>query len=144
MLTSLQKLLNAESVGEVIRFGVVGVVGVIVNNGLLYLLHGLAGWPLIPASVVAVEAAIVNNFVWNDLWTFSDRDPSRYRFLRFNLVSLGGLVVNTGVLALVVAVSGLHYLVANLIAIGAAMTWNFAANARWTWLRTQDSPAHTR
>jgi putative flippase GtrA len=52
--------------------------------------------------------------------------------------------VNTGVLALVVAVSGLHYLVANLIAIGAAMTWNFAANARWTWLRTQDSPAHTR
>lgn len=143
-VTFLQRLLHAESAGEVARFAVVGATGVVVNNGLLFLLHGFAGWPLIPASVVAVEAAIVNNFWWNDLWTFSDRDRTRYRFLRFNLVSLGGLVINTSVLALLVTVSDIHYLVANLIAIGTAMTWNFAANARWTWLRPRESPVQTR
>lgn len=142
MWDRLRRLLNADSVSELVRFGVVGASGVVVNNAVLFLLHGLGGWALIPASVVAVEAAIVNNFVWNDRWTFSTRTQTSFRFLRFNLVSLGGLVVNTGVLAAIVAATGAHYLVANLVAIGVAMAWNFSANSRWTWLRDVD--AHDR
>lgn len=133
MLTAARRLLAAESLAEVAKFALVGASGVVVNTGLLYVLHGLAGWSLIPASVLAVEAAIVNNFLWNDVWTFSGRDKASYRFIRFNLVSLGGLVVNTVALALIVALTGVHYLIANLFAIGAAMAWNFSANARWTW-----------
>lgn len=133
MLTAIRRILGAESLSEIVRFGVVGSSGVVVNSGLLYVFHGGAGWPLIPASALAVEAAIISNFLLNDLWTFSRRDKTRYRFLRFNVVSLGGLAVNTLVLAGLVAVTGIHYLIANLIAIAAAMAWNFAANARWTW-----------
>lgn len=135
MMTRLRTLVRALSESEIMRFGVVGASGVVVNNAVLYALHGLLGWSLIPSSVLAVEAAIVNNFVWNDLWTFSERTKTSYRFLRFNLVSLGGLVVNTAVLAALVTFAGVHYLIANLIAIGVAMGWNFAANARWTWVR---------
>lgn len=127
--------LQADSATQLIRFAAVGASGVVVNNLVLYLLHGAVGWPLVPASMVAVEVAIVNNFIWNDRWTFSTRDGARYRFLRFNLVSLGGLVINTGVLAALVAATRIHYLLANLVAIGAAMGWNFSANARWTWIR---------
>lgn len=135
MWNSLRRFLKADSATELARFGIVGASGVLVNNAALFLLHGALGWHLILASVVAVETAIVNNFIWNDLWTFSERTPARFRFLRFNLVSLGGLVVNTGALVGIVALTGAHYLVANLVAIGAAMAWNFSANARWTWLR---------
>lgn len=135
MRERLKSLLQADSASQVIRFGVVGATGVVVNNLVLYLLHGVVGWSLIPASVMAVELAILNNFIWNDRWTFSSRDGARYRFLRFNLVSLGGLLINTGVLAALVAATGMHYLVANLVAIAAAMGWNFSANARWTWIR---------
>lgn len=133
VLTATRRILGAESLSEIVRFGVVGSSGVVVNSGLLYVFHGLAGWALVIASALAVEAAIISNFFLNDLWTFSRRDKTRYRFLRFNLVSLGGLVVNTLVLAGLVAVTGIHYLIANLIAIAAAMGWNFAANVRWTW-----------
>lgn len=143
MLKQLRTIVRALSDSEIVRFGLVGASGVVVNNALLYILHGVLGWSLIPSSVLAVEAAIVNNFVWNDIWTFSGRARTSYRFVRFNLVSLGGLVVNTAVLAFLVAFAGIHYLIANLIAIAAAMGWNFAANARWTWVRwarTTDPP----
>lgn len=142
MLTVVRKLLGAEGLSEVVRFGVVGASGVAVNSSLLYVFHGMAGWPLIPASAVAVEAAIVNNFLWNDVWTFSERNKTPYRFLRFNLVSMGGLAVNTLVLAAVVSLSGIHYLLANLLAIGAAMTWNFAVNVRWTWRSAARGPGN--
>lgn len=147
VLTTVRRLLGAESLSELVRFGLVGASGVAVNTGFLYVYHGLLGWALIPASVLAVEAAIVNNFLWNDRWTFSARDKTPYRFFRFNLVSLGGLAVNTLVLALVVTVTRIHYLVANLVAIAAAMAWNFAANSRWTWRsadRAQPRPHFTK
>lgn len=140
----VRRLLNADSVSELVRFGIVGTSGVVVNSAVLFLLHGVLAWALIPASALAVEAAIVNNFVWNDRWTFSTRTQTPFRFLRFNLVSLGGLVVNTGVLAAIVALTGTHYLVANLVAIGAAMAWNFSVNSRWTWLRDVESPTGNR
>lgn len=133
MLRRIRSLLSAQSGAELARFGLVGAGGVVVNTAALFLLHGVARLPLVLASVLAVETAIVNNFVWNDRWTFAGRDGTRNRFLKFNLLSLGGLAINTGVLALVVTYTGTHYLLANLIAIGSATGWNFASNARWTW-----------
>ena len=56
------------------RFAVVGFSGVVVDMGLLFLLsdpHAL-GWGLTRSKVLAAEAAIVNNFMWNDAWTFGD------------------------------------------------------------------------
>ena len=135
VLAAIRRMLGAESLSEIVRFALVGASGVVVNTGVLYALHGRAGWPLIPASALAVEAAIFNNFLWNDRWTFKARDGARYRFIRFNLISLGGLLVNTMILAMLVAWAGIHYLVANLFAIAVAMAWNFAANSRWTWRR---------
>lgn len=140
MIQRLRRMARQESTRELVRFGVVGIGGVIVNNGLLFLFHDMLGWPLVAASVVAVEASIVNNFVWNDRWTFSGRERTSYRFLRFNLISLGGLAVNTVTLLAVVALTGLHYLIANLIAIGVATGWNFVANSRWTWRRRVTAP----
>jgi dolichol-phosphate mannosyltransferase len=133
MLSRVRSLLQAESGTELVRFALVGVSGVLVNNALLYALHGVLGWPLVFASALAVEGAIVNNFIWNDRWTFVHREKTSLRFLRFNAVSLGGLLINTLTLVMIVALADIHYLVANLIAIGTAMAWNFAANARWTW-----------
>jgi dolichol-phosphate mannosyltransferase len=88
-LVAIGRGLGAETPSEIVRFALVGGSGVVVNMGVLYALHGTAGWPLIPASVLAVEAAILNNFFWNDRWTFKTRHGARYRFIRFNLISLG-------------------------------------------------------
>jgi putative flippase GtrA len=52
---------------------------------------------------------------------------------KFNLTSLGGLVIATGVLYALVTFFGIHYLLANIVGIGAATAWNFVTSVIWTW-----------
>ncbi|HWH31974.1 MAG TPA: GtrA family protein [Egibacteraceae bacterium] len=115
------------------RFALVGAIGVAVNESILHALHGLAGLPLVPASVIATESAILGNYLGNELFTFHLRRLHLGRLLRFNAVALGGLVLTVGTLWLLQHLTPWHYLVDNLVAIAVGSAWNFAANFRWTW-----------
>ena len=115
------------------RFLVVGGTGVLVNSLSLLVLFQWAHLALVLASALAAELAIVNNFWWNDRWTFKRTQLSWRRFARFNLVSLAGLVITTGTLWILVRQLGVYYLTANLLGIALATAWNFVANSLWTW-----------
>ncbi len=115
------------------RFLVVGGTGVLVNSLSLLVLFQWAHLALVLASALAAELAIVNNFWWNDRWTFKRTQLSWQRFARFNLVSLAGLVITTGTLWVLVRQLGVYYLTANLLGIAVATAWNFVANSLWTW-----------
>src|SRR3954453_10149928 len=76
------------------RFGLVGVSGIVVNSAILWVLVKEFGLPLLPASMLATEVAIISNFLLNDRWTFrhaSQAHSAVQRFLRFNGVALGGM-----------------------------------------------------
>ena len=105
----------------------------LVNSLTLLLLFQWVHLPLVIASVLSTEMAIVNNFCWNDRWTFGRTQLSIKRFAKFNLVSLAGLVITTGTLWLLVRHLGYYYLTANLLGIALATAWNFVANSLWTW-----------
>jgi putative flippase GtrA len=115
-----------------VSFGVVGLSGVVVNASLVYLLHGLLHWSLPVTVVLASELAIVNNYLWNNRWTFGRRDLSLQRFVRFNLSSLGGIAITTAVTT-VLAAGGLPYLPALLAGVGTGALGNFIASALWVW-----------
>jgi dolichol-phosphate mannosyltransferase len=113
-------------------FGLVGLSGTVLNTGLVYVLHGLLRWPLPLAVALASELAILNNYLWNDRWTFGRHDPSLRRFARFNLSSLGGLAITTGLTTALTA-GGVPYLLALLVAVAVSALSNFAASALWVW-----------
>lgn len=115
------------------RFLLVGGSGVLVNSAMLFVLYQIVGLPLIFASALSIELAIANNFIWNDRWTFRRAGRSLSRFAKFNLVSLGGLVVTTGTAWLLVQTAEMNYLLANLAGISLAALCNYAANIAWTW-----------
>jgi len=122
-----------------LRFGLVGLSGVVVNLVALRLFHGLLGWTL-PLSIgLASEVSILSNFVANDRWTFGHRHLSPRRLARFNLASLGGIAVAAGI-TLVLAHAGWPYLLADLVGIGLAAGCNFAVSTLWTW---RDVATHT-
>jgi dolichol-phosphate mannosyltransferase len=128
-----QKSLLAE---KLVKFCVVGGTGVIVNTVFLWLLHDRLGFDLLIASPVSVELSIFNNFFWNDWWTFNGQAvdaPVVLRLLKFNLISLGGLAITTGVLYALNHYFGVYYLLANLVGIVFGTLWNFGLNAVWTW-----------
>ncbi len=115
------------------KFLVVGGTGVLVNSLALLILFQWAHLPLVVASALSAELGIVNNFWWNDRWTFRRTQLSLLRFAQFNLVSLAGLVITTCALWVLVRHLGLYYLAANLVSIALATVWNFTANSLWTW-----------
>jgi dolichol-phosphate mannosyltransferase len=129
-------------ISRFLRFAVVGLSGVVVDMGLLYLLSdpAMLGWGLTRSKLIAAEVAIVNNFVWNDMWTFGDlaKDQRRFgqrikRFAKFQLVCLMGLVLNTVLLNLQFNLLGVNRYVANAIAIAVVTAWNFWLNMKLSW-----------
>jgi dolichol-phosphate mannosyltransferase len=127
------------------RFGLVGLSGVVVDMVLLYLLHhpgsplGL-GLGLTRSKMIAAEFAIFNNFCWNDRWTFQDlaqRQNSRSqwckRLLKFNLVCLMGLILNVLLLNFLFNVCHVNQYLANFMAIVAVTFWNFWINLKLSW-----------
>lgn len=127
--------------GELLRFlkfCLVGASGVVVNEGLLWLLRQFAGLSLPLASAISIEASIISNFTLNDYLTFRDRRVRGLRafFMRlgkFNVVSLAGLGINMGTLLALTYLLGVHYLISNLVGIALAVIWNYLVNLRWTW-----------
>lgn len=55
------------------------------------------------------------------------------RFFRFSAVGAIGVVVQAATLAILLRISGLHYLLATAFAVETAVLHNFAWHKRWTW-----------
>jgi dolichol-phosphate mannosyltransferase len=133
-------------VGRFIRFGLVGLSGVFVDMTLLYLLSdpSTLALPLTRSKIIAGEIAILNNFFWNDAWTFADVSSEQHewgqrmkRFLKFNIICLAGLVLNVLILNIVFNFIIQNRYIANLIAIALATIWNFWVNLKLSWRVTQ-------
>jgi dolichol-phosphate mannosyltransferase len=125
---------------KVFKFGMVGLTGIVVNEGVLICLKEYAGLLLPVASVIAIELSILSNFILNDLWTFRSDQKHVHsqrcqRFILFQLVSLGGAVINFILLNALSAYGGMDYRVANFLGILVAFVWNFFVNRRITWKR---------
>ena len=89
-------------------------------------------------SFVAIELSIINNFVWNDIWTFGNEKNQKislvtHRFFSYHIVSIGGMLINIGVLVFFTEILGIYYLISNLVGIFVAFSWNFLVNRLTTW-----------
>lgn len=131
-----------------VRFCVVGCTGVAIDMSLLYLLSDpkMLGWGLTRSKFLAAEAALLNNFIWNDLWTFGSlsRDQNTMgqrikRFLKFNVICSLGIFFNIVILNIEFNWLHMDRYVANLIAIGLVTLWNYKSNKEFSW-RVTASP----
>jgi dolichol-phosphate mannosyltransferase len=134
-----------------VRFCVVGCSGVVIDMSLLYLLSDpkMLGWGLTRSKVIAAEAALLNNFIWNDLWTFgavSRRQNTMgqriKRFLKFNAICSLGIFFNVVILNIEFNLLHMDRYLANLIAIGLVTLWNYKSNKEFSW-RVTANPTST-
>lgn len=124
-------------------FNFVGLLGIGIQLATLAALHGWAGLHYLPATALAVEFAVLHNFVWHEHWTWADR-PSRTlseslaRLIRFNLTN-GAISIASNLLLMVLLVDGLGipYLVANLLAITLCSIANFLASDRYVFKKNR-------
>lgn len=92
-------ILGIKDKARFIKFGIVGFTGYLVNASSLFLFTRLE-WPGPLAWAVSTELAIINNFVFNNIWTFKEKKitglkKTLYKFFEFNLTSAGALIIQT-------------------------------------------------
>jgi dolichol-phosphate mannosyltransferase len=125
------------------RFGLVGFSGVFVDLGVFYLLRS-QDVGLTSSAAISGELAIINNFLWNDFWTFGDissLQPGKRqrlkRLLKFNIICLAGLALNVLIVNFLFNFLGINEYLAKLIAIAAVTVWNFWLNLKLSWRVTE-------
>ncbi len=124
------------------RFNVVGAIGIAVQLGALELLRR-AGMDYLLATTLAVEAAILHNFVWHERYTWRDRVStstweSFARLVRFHLTNGAvSLVGNALAMRWLVGELRLPVIPANLVAITACWLLNFLLSDRVVFTRCE-------
>ncbi|MDZ7316078.1 MAG: GtrA family protein [candidate division KSB1 bacterium] len=125
---------------RLLKFGAVGISGVFVNSGLLWLLATKTKLPFYLCSFIAIETSIITNFLLNDRWTWSDRRRGSFlsRLLRYNAsTAFSSIFITMTMLLLFKEWAGIPFLIANLLAIGCGMVFNFVANYYYTYGQTR-------
>ena len=117
-----------------IKFNAVGGLGIVVQMGAFALLFSALHLNYLAATALAVETAVLHNFVWHERYTWkhlakgATRDVA-LRLLRFHAGN--GAISILGNLALMrLLVGGLHmrHYLASVLAIGLCSLLNFAAS----------------
>ncbi len=119
---------------QLVRFGIVGGIGFVVNLAVYALCVHVLGIDYHLAAVLAWFVAVVNNFVLNRHWTFDARgDRARFQAVRFLIVSLVALGFSLLLLTLLVESAGVAKVPAQALAVGASMPLNFLGNKLWSF-----------
>jgi dolichol-phosphate mannosyltransferase len=137
LLHLFRLLREVPQAGRAWKFTFVGALGVLVNLTLLFLLSVTAGLPRGLAWFLAVEAAVLHNFIWHQSFTWRDRrEAGAGAWLRrattFHL-SVAGTVAINGTLFGLLSIVGAPLILAGMAGIGAAAAFNFVAGDRWVF-----------
>jgi dolichol-phosphate mannosyltransferase len=137
--------MNRRLVLRWLQFNAVGGIGIAVQLAALTLLKTVLGVHYLWATALAVETAVIHNFVWHELWTWRDRRggfrQALGRLVRFNLTTGAlSIVSNLVFMRLLVGRFGLHYLLANLIAIALTSVANFLVSEFLVFRATKELP----
>jgi dolichol-phosphate mannosyltransferase len=126
---------------RLIKFGIVGASGVVVNVGCLYLFTEFARTPYFIASIIAIELSIISNFTINLLWTWRDRSEEGTLWTKIVRYHIGaGATAFLGNYLILVALTeffGMHYMISNLIGIAVGTFSNYLINDLWTFRKKQ-------
>ena len=130
----------------------VGISGTIVDFSIFNLLSVAAGFPVIISSIGSFLIAVVNNFIWNRVWTYPESKEMDLsgQLVKFSIVSVLGLLIRTPLFALiekpVISVSSsilgssvpikpeiIGHNIALAIVIVVVLFWNYFINRKWTY-----------
>ncbi len=135
--------LSLASAWRAMKFGIVGLSGVVVNMLTLWLLKEQAHTPLWLASGSAIELSILNNFLWNYHWTFVDRQSALTSawlpaIFKYHLAVSAAAISNYVILWLLHQRFGVHYLMANVLGILFGFAINYFFSDLWVFKMKTD------
>ena len=126
-----------------LKFNFVGAVGIGVQLVVLSILTSGLGLDYMIATAVAVETAVIHNFLWHERFTWLDRANGTRRDMfgrlaRFNLsTGLISIIGNLLLMRLLVGHFHFHYMMANVLAIGTCALANFLVSDQFVFRKVR-------
>ena len=123
---------------QFIKFAIVGFSSTIIDWGIYLILTRFLGIYYLMAKILSFSIAMINSYIWNRRWTFKSNDPQKLReFIKFLIIALVGVVLNTLIMYVAVDFIYLNDLYGLVFASGIVMFWNFGANKFYTFKESQ-------
>ncbi len=152
---ALARLAQEPGVRQLVKFGIVGASGMVINLAVLYvmlrLVHG-HWYDRYLDVTVAFLVSVVNGYYWNRRWTFNSAPARAFhkQFTQFLLISTVALGLDLLVIWLLSVpfehqihalqaawpapkVERVAVIASQLVAAGVGGVWNFFANRFWTF-----------
>jgi putative flippase GtrA len=120
-----------------LKFACVGLTGVLIDFGITYLFKEIVKIPKYFANAIGFIVAATSNWFLNRIWTFGSHNPQvGIEYLKFLVISLIGLGINTFILWLLVSKWKKKFYFSKLIAIAVVTLWNFVMNLIFTFTQS--------
>ena len=127
-----------------LRFGLVGMSGVLVNEAALAVLVNAFHVNYLLGAVLATQCSTLWNFALVEWWAFEDvgtQSGRGRRFVMFWTVNMVALGLRGPILALLTSTFHIHYLISNLVSLGVLVLLRFAVADSLIWGKTAP-PSH--
>ncbi|MFF5079796.1 GtrA family protein [Actinoplanes sp. NPDC000266] len=115
------------------RFLIVGGTSVVVDAGLLWVLHGVVGMWLEPATALAFLAGFLVNFLLNRQWAFASTGRLHHQLAKYLALVAVNLLI-TVLLVKFLTSLGLMYLIAKVLTTAALSTINYFISRKWIFI----------
>jgi len=123
-----------ELIGQFLKFGVVGLLGTVIDFFFTWLCKEKLKWNKFLANSVGFMLAATSNYILNRIWTFESDNPEVGReYFSFFIVSVIGLGLNNLILYLLHEKGKMNFYLAKAFAIALVTLWNFVANYFFTF-----------
>jgi putative flippase GtrA len=132
-MTLLMQLRRSPLMAQFLSFAWVGAIATVAQYVILIGLVQFADARPAIASGLGYAAGATVNYLLNYHYTFASNRTHLQAVMKFMIVALIGLVVNSLIVAVATERLGLFYLLAQVIATGVVLLWNFTANRFWTF-----------
>lgn len=115
-----------------VRYVIAGVVSAAADFGLLYLLRGWLGLPVMAAAFIAVSTAFLLNFALNRAWSFRSTAPVAGQISRYFALACVNWVL-TAIMVGLFTWAGLYYLIAKAITLVLSTAGNYLLYRTWVF-----------
>lgn len=123
-----------ELIGQFLKFGVVGLLGTVIDFLFTWLCKEKLKWNKFLANSIGFMLAATSNYILNRIWTFESDNPEVGReYFSFFIVSVIGLGLNNLILFLLHEKGKMNFYLAKAFAIALVTLWNFVANYFFTF-----------
>jgi putative flippase GtrA len=134
-----------------LKFMAVGILGAVIDFGVMNLLSKLFGMQLVLAGTISFICAVTSNFLWNRVWTYPDSRsrPLARQLIMFFIVNVAGLAIRLPILRFLepplqgillrsrtnfpLSLADLAKNLTLAVAVAIVMLWNFFINRYWTY-----------